>query len=106
MGPLQPRQQGRPEVKAQVEIGVDDALRAPVLVHDPRPAIGPIAFGVDAFVPVVKRTGVVLAVDCAGPGIFARWLVEMSVYDERINKSYSGVERLRPSLPPVPAFAS
>src|SRR5258708_31924947 len=41
-----------------------------------------VTLGMNALVPVVKRRGVGLDLDDTGPGILARWLVEMAVDDE------------------------
>src|SRR5262249_5306577 len=66
-------------------IVVDDPFDVAMTVHDPRMAVGTVAFGVDAFVPVMMGRGAFLPIDRAGPRIFPRRLVEMPMNDQRIH---------------------
>jgi hypothetical protein len=80
---FEPREQRRAEVEAEVRVVVDDALDAAVGVDDAGVAVRAVALGVDALVPVVEGTRARLALDEARPGVLARRLVEVTVYDQR-----------------------
>ena len=67
---LEPRQQRRPDVERQPPVVVDDGDDAAVVVEDAGSAVGPVALGRDALVPVVE--GRRQAADGLGPGVLAR----------------------------------
>ena len=52
----EPGEQGRPEVEAHARVVVDDARDLVCFVHNARRAVGRIALGADALVPVVVRS--------------------------------------------------
>ena len=77
--PLEPRQQRRPDVEAQVLVVVDDGSDTAVLVDDTRPPVGAVALGGDALVPVVERRGRRLDRHLLRPRVLPRRLVEVPV---------------------------
>ena len=77
--PLQPGEQRGAEVEGEMDVVVDDVDDAPLGVLQPRGAVGAVALGGDALVPVVERRRGVLHLDFLDPGILARRLVEVSV---------------------------
>ena len=81
--PGDPARQRGADVERQPFVVVDDRLDPPVGGVDARERVGPIALGVDALVPVVERRRRGLARDVVGPGVLARWLVEVPVDHQR-----------------------
>ena len=76
---LQPRQQGRAKVKADLAVVVDDRDDPALAVQDAGCGVGRIALGGDPRVPVVVWVGRVLQLDRLEPRVFARRLVKMAV---------------------------
>ncbi len=76
---LEPGEQGGAEVEADFAVVIDDLDDLAVAVFDARGAVGGVALGADAFVPVVVGGGRGLEFDGFEPGVFARRLVEVSV---------------------------
>ncbi len=81
--PLQPGEERGPEVEGEVQVVVDDVCDAPLSALEPRRAVGAVALGGDALVPVVEGRGGVLRLDVLDPGVLARWLVEVAVKAHR-----------------------
>jgi hypothetical protein len=79
---LQPRQQRGAHVERQPQVVVHDGDDAAVVVQDAGPAVGPVALGRDALVPIVEGRGRRLAGHHLGPGVLPRGLVEVAVEDE------------------------
>ena len=75
----QPAEQGGAEVEAHPRVVVHDADDLVLLVRDAGGAVGGVALGGDALVPVVVGRGGVLDFDGFEPGVFARGLVEVAV---------------------------
>ena len=76
---LEPTQQRRAEVEAHARVVVHDARDLVFCVDDARGAVGRVALGADALVPVVVGSGRVLSLDRLKPGILAWRLVKMAV---------------------------
>ena len=76
----EPLQQGGAEVEAHARVVVHDANDFVLAVGDARGAVGRVALGGDALVPVVLGRGGVLHLDGFEPGILARRLVEVAVH--------------------------
>jgi hypothetical protein len=76
---LKPGEEGGAEVKADAGIVIDDISDAIVTVQQAGEGIGRVAFGGDAFVPVVIRVGGVLELDGFEPCVFPGRLVEMAM---------------------------
>src|SRR5258707_9196033 len=76
---LEPAQQGRSKIEADVRIVVHNSFPACRRIGDMRSGIRAVTLGVNALVPVVKRRGPGFRLDDPGPGVLARWLVEMAV---------------------------
>src|SRR5262245_11748017 len=85
---LEPAQQGRTEVETEVRIVVDCPRLSVIESHR---AVGSVTFGVNAFVPIVKRSCSWLCFNYPRPGIFAGRLIEVAVNDEC---RHFGVRRL------------
>jgi len=79
MLPLDPPHQRRTEIKTEVQVVVPQAQDTIVVGRKPGRGIGPVALYVDAFVPVMVRTGRILTLDFLEPWIFPGGLVEMTV---------------------------
>src|SRR5688572_13145095 len=77
---LEPAQQRRAEIKADMLKIVDNVGDALGGIQHARECIRGVTFVIDAVIPVVKRRGTILPFDGFGPRIFTRWLVEMSMY--------------------------
>ena len=75
----QPTQQRRPEVEADARVVVEDADDFVRLVGDAGGAVGGVALGGNALVPVVVGRGGVLHFDGFEPRVFARRLIKMAV---------------------------
>ena len=87
----EPAEQGGAEVEAHARIVVDDAHDLVLAVGDARGAVGGVALGGDAVVPVVVGRGGVLHLDGLEPGVLARRLVEVAVdADEAVGLLGSG----------------
>ena len=78
---LKPADEGGPEIKTEMLIIVDDIQDPPLAVVDPGHAVGAIALGGDAGIPVVVRGGAGLHFDLFDPGIFPGRLIKMAVDD-------------------------
>ena len=76
---FEPGEEGRAEVEAHVAVVVEDADDLVAGVGDARGAIGGVALGGDALVPVVVGGGGLLKLDGFEPGVFAGRLVEVAV---------------------------
>ena len=76
---MQPPEQRGAEVEAHAGVVVDDADDLVLEVGDAGGAVGGVALGGDAVVPVVIGRGGVLDLDGLEPGVFARRLVEVAV---------------------------
>ena len=76
----EPVEQGGAEVEAHARVVVDDADDLVLAIDDARGAVGGVALGGDALVPVVVGRGGVLDLDGLEPGILARRLVEVAVH--------------------------
>jgi hypothetical protein len=76
---MEPAEEGGAEVKAHPRIVVHDADDLVLLVGDAGGAVGGVALGGDAVVPVVVGRGGVLDLYCFEPGVFAGRLVEVAV---------------------------
>ncbi len=76
---LEPGEQGGTEVEAHAAVVVEDADDLVAGVGDARGAVGGVALGGDAFVPVVVGGGGLLELDGFEPGVFTRRLVEVAV---------------------------
>src|SRR5579875_560504 len=85
MRPLKPAHQRWPEVEAYRPIVVDDAVNRAPVVEDPREGVGSIAFGINAFIPVMKGAGAILGIERSSPRILARRLIKMTMNDDRIH---------------------
>src|ERR1700694_5344269 len=79
---LEPAQQGRSKIEADIRVVIHTSFPARGRIGNARPGIWLVTLGMNAFVPVVKRRGTGLDLDDTGPGILARWLVEMAVDNE------------------------
>ena len=75
----EPAEQRGAEVEAHARVVVHDADDLVLLVGDARGAVGGVALGGDALVPVVIGRGGVLDLDGLEPGVLARRLVEVAV---------------------------
>ena len=75
-----PLEQGGAEVEAHAGVVVDDADDFVLAVGDAGGAVGGVALGGDAVVPVVIGRGGVLDFDGFEPGILARRLVEVAMH--------------------------
>ena len=75
----EPLQQRGAEIEAHARVVVDDADDLVLAVGDARGAVGGVALGGDALVPVVVGRGGVLHFDGFEPGILAGRLVEVAV---------------------------
>ena len=80
---LEPLEQRRPEVEADVLERVDDAADASIAAEDARRNDRAIAFLLDARVPVVVGRGGGFSLDLFQPRVFPRGLVEVTVDDNR-----------------------
>ncbi len=76
---LEPAEQRGAEVEADARVVVDDAHDLVFVVDDARGAVGRVALGADALVPVVVGSGRVLRLHRLQPGILARRLVKVAV---------------------------
>ena len=76
---FEPAEQGGAEVEAHARVVVEDADDLAVAVDDAGGAVGGVALGGDALVPVVVGGGGFLELDGLQPGILARRLVEVAV---------------------------
>src|SRR6266404_3301552 len=79
---LEPAQQGRSKIEADIRVVVHNSFPASGRIGNAHPGIWLVTLGMNALVPVVKRRGTGLDLDDAGPGILAWRLVEMAVDDE------------------------
>ena len=75
----EPAQQGGAEVEAHARVVVDDADDLVFVVDDAGGAVGGVALGADALVPVVIGGGGVLGLDRLQPWILARRLVKVAM---------------------------
>ena len=76
---FEPAEERGAEVEAHAGVVVDDADDLALLVDDAGGAVGGVALGGDALVPVVVGSGGVLELDGFKPGVLARRLVEVAV---------------------------
>jgi|SRR6185503_2481690 len=70
---LQPRQKRWTEVETNVSVVIDSVFA------DERGRVCGVAFGMNAFVPIVVRRGAYFALDSTCPGIFAWRLIKMAM---------------------------
>ena len=61
---------------------VDDVGDATGLAENSCVGVDAVAFGFDAFVPVVERSCCAFTIDRFGPGVVAGWLVEGAVQND------------------------
>ncbi len=90
---VQPAEEGGAEVEAHPRVVVHDADDLVLLVGDAGGAVGGVALGGDAVVPVVVGGGGVLDLDGFEPGVLARRLVEVAV-DADEARGFGGCVRL------------
>ena len=76
---FEPAHQGRSKIEIDVGVIIYDALDLAAPIYDSRERVGPVAFGIDPLIPIVKRPRAILAIDRAGPRILPRRLIEMAV---------------------------
>ena len=81
MLPFQPPEQRWTKVETNILIIVDEAFRTRILIDDVNSAVRLIAFGMNAFVPVVKRMCAWFRIDYACPRVLAGRLIKMAVND-------------------------
>src|SRR6185437_11321226 len=74
-----PAQKGRSEVEADARVIVDDPGDLVFVVDDAGGAVGGVALGADALVPVMIGSGGILRLHSFKPGVFAGRLVEVAV---------------------------
>src|SRR5690606_9634283 len=86
---LHPRQQRGTEIEAYPRVVVYDIADDPLCVENPRGGIGRVAFGRDAFVPVVIGMRRILYFNDLQPCVLSRWLVKMAVYTYILLQGYS-----------------
>src|ERR1700722_10916717 len=77
---VQPAEKGWPEGVTHPRVVVHDADDFVFFIRDAGGAVGSVALGGDAVVPVVVGSGGILYFDGLEPGVFARRLVEVAVY--------------------------
>ena len=95
-GAFHPRQKRRPHVEAHPRVVLPDRDYFAVLSENPGRGVRRIAFGRDAFVPVVPRRGGILRFDSIEPWVFPGRLIEMPVNaDAGFHECFSSP----PSLP-------
>ncbi len=82
MLPLQPPKQSGAKIKTDVGVVVDNLLLAAMGVNNDGRTVWPIAFRMDAFVPVMKGMRAGLGINYAGPRVFTWWLIKMAMNDE------------------------
>jgi hypothetical protein len=87
---FKPGEEGGTEVEADAGVVVDDADDLLALVEHAAGAVGGVALGGDALVPVMEGSGGVLGLDGFEPGIFARRLVEVAVDAEVAGGGWRG----------------
>ena len=87
IGAFQPAHQSGADVEADGGVVVDDADDAVFFVENAGQGVGRVTLGGDPLVPIVERVGGVLKLDYFKPGVFARRLVEMTVYANIIQKA-------------------
>ncbi len=73
----EPAQQGGAKIETNLRVIVNGAIDPGI--DDVGAGIWLITLGVDSFIPVMKRRGAGFDFDDACPGVFAWWLVEVSV---------------------------
>src|SRR5437763_1398968 len=78
-----PTQQRRAKIEINMRVVVDRARLASGRIRNNRRAIGLIAFGVNAFVPIVEGSRARLFFDDSCPGLLARRSIEVCVNYER-----------------------
>src|SRR5882762_2893556 len=76
---LEPTQQGRSEIEADVRVVVHNSFPACRRISYADAGIWLVTLGINTLVPVVKRCGAGLDFNNTGPGILAGRLVEMAV---------------------------
>ena len=76
---FEPVHQGGTEIEAEIPVIVHQIENSILVVDKAGRRVCPVAFEVDAFVPVMIRAGGILTLDFLDPGIFAWRLVEVSV---------------------------
>ena len=76
---FKPREQRGAKVETYLFVIVYRALDGLFRADNVRLSVGRVAFGMNALIPVVIRSGAKLALDISGPGILAWWLVKVSV---------------------------
>ncbi len=76
---FQPTQQGGPEVVTHARVVVQDARDLAGVVGDAGGAVGGVALGGDALIPVMEGASGALDLDGFQPGILAGWLVKVAM---------------------------
>jgi hypothetical protein len=79
---LEPTQQRRPKVEADVGVVIDRALIAGSPVGNCGESVWPVTLGMNPFVPIMKGRGTGLFFNDTSPWVFAWWLIEVTVNDE------------------------
>ncbi len=79
--PLKPGQQSRSEIKTYIRAVIEESLAAVFRFAHADESIGSVAFEMNALIPVMERRGAWFRINNSGPGILARWLIEMAVDD-------------------------
>ncbi len=87
----EPTQQRRAEVKAHPRVVVHDADDLILHIGDAGGAVGSVALGGDAVVPIVVRRCGVLHLYRLQPGIFAGWLIEVAMNADVAQRAITGI---------------
>src|SRR5947209_1129497 len=79
---LKPTQQSGAKIETDVRVVINDSIFAGHNVGEMYGGVSGVAFGMNALVPIVKRSGAGLFFDDSSPRIFAWRLVEVAVNDQ------------------------
>jgi hypothetical protein len=74
-----PAKQRRPEIETDPRIVIDHLFDFTLPVENPRVRIRGVTLGGNSLIPVMKRTGTLLLIYDAGPGILTGRLVKMAM---------------------------
>ena len=79
---FKPTQKRRSEIETEVRVIIDDSLFNGRRTHDAHESVWPVALRMNPLIPIMERRGTGFSINNPGPGILARWLIEMTVDDQ------------------------
>src|SRR5207247_9561072 len=79
---IEPTPKRRSEIETEVRVVIDDSLFNDRRTRDAHESVWPVALRMNPLIPIMERRGTGFSINNPGPGILARWLIEMTVDDQ------------------------